>query len=326
MNYVRLIAPAKVNLVLAVGEKREDGFHEVNTIMHSLAFHDTLIMRRFEAENDEIQEGAGANGTAEDGVAEGSANTQDLTLRLFTESAGDINALEVAPENNLVYKAVMNLARVLDRGHGEEIHIKLQKQIPHEAGLGGGSSDAAAALVGAALLWDVPTDDEHIFEVAAELGSDVSFFLHGGCVLLEGKGEQFVRRLEPRRDFVLLVRPDAGVSTAAAYKEFDRNPLVPEASYLEELKSIDAASDVKPWNNLAPAAAAVTPELVEVQQWAESHDDIDGVLLCGSGSAFCLFCRSHDQAQKLAAEAFSHGWWTRITSFSRVGAAAVEAY
>lgn len=307
MNYVRLIAPAKVNLVLAVGEKREDGFHDVTTIMHSLSLHDTLIMRRFEAEDDQERE-------------------KELSIRLFTESAGDIASLEVAPEDNLVYKAVQALAKTLDRGQGEEIHVKLQKQIPHEAGLGGGSADAAAALVGAASLWDVDASDSRIYDVAASLGSDVSFFLHGGCVLLDGKGERFVSRLKPRKDFILLVRPDAGVSTAAAYKQFDENPVFPDDNYLEKLRTIESAEAVEPWNNLTKASEAIAPELAEVQQWAESHDEIPSALLCGSGSAFCLFCQSHDQAQKLAVEAYSRGWWTRITSFSRVGAAIVEAY
>lgn len=307
MNYVRLIAPAKVNLVLAVGKKRDDGFHDVDTIMHSLAFHDTIIMRRFEAEDDQDRE-------------------KELSIRLFTESAGDINALDVASEDNLVYKAVQSLAQVLDCGQGEEIHIKLQKQIPHEAGLGGGSADAAAALLGAARLWDLAKDDERIYDVAASLGSDVSFFLHGGCVLLEGKGERFVHRLEPRKDFVLLVRPDAGVSTAAAYKKFDEDPVLPTQKYLDQLRTLETAESVSPWNNLEAASAAVTPVLADVKQWAESHDDVTSVLLCGSGSAYCLFCQSHDQAQKLAVEAYSRGWWTRITPFSRVGAAVVEEY
>ena len=189
-NVTKIISPAKVNLVLAVGEKQESGFHEVQTIMHSLALHDTLSMRRFD------DEGSG------DG----------LQVMLKCESSFTIDPLLIKAEENIAYKAVVELAKALGRTQDETIEMILNKVIPAEAGLGGGSSNAAAALVGAATLWGVGVEDERVQEVASRLGADVSFFLKGGCARLSGKGDVFEAQLEPRSGFApmlayLRVRP-----------------------------------------------------------------------------------------------------------------------
>ena len=227
-NVTKIISPAKVNLVLAVGEKQESGFHEVQTIMHSLALHDTLSMRRFD------DEGSG------DG----------LQVMLKCESSFTIDPLLIKAEENIAYKAVVELAKALGRTQDETIEMVLNKVIPAEAGLGGGSSNAAAALVGAATLWGVGMEDERVQEVASRLGADVSFFLKGGCARLSGKGDVFEAQLEPRSGFVLLVRPDAGVSTGKAYAAFDEDPVLPSSGYLSSIAVLDAAADVSLYNNL----------------------------------------------------------------------------
>ena len=114
--------------------------------------------------------------------------------------------LLIKAEENIAYKAVVELAKALGRTQDETIEMILNKVIPAEAGLGGGSSNAAAALVGAATLWGVGMEDERVQEVASRLGADVSFFLKGGCARLSGKGDVFEAQLEPRSGFVLLVR------------------------------------------------------------------------------------------------------------------------
>lgn len=302
-NVTKIISPAKVNLVLAVGEKQESGFHEVQTIMHSLALHDTLSMRRFD------DEGSG------DG----------LQVMLKCESSFTIDPLLIKAEENIAYKAVVELAKALGRTQDETIEMVLNKVIPAEAGLGGGSSNAAAALVGAATLWGVGMEDERVQEVASRLGADVSFFLKGGCARLSGKGDVFEAQLEPRSGFVLLVRPDAGVSTGKAYAAFDEDPVLPSSEYLSSIAALDAAADVSLYNNLEKAACSVTPVVAQVLEWGRASAGEENVVLCGSGSAVCCIFDNYQAACEASVEARKHEWWTRVTSFSPLGAAIVEA-
>lgn len=302
-NVTKIISPAKVNLVLAVGEKQESGFHEVQTIMHSLALHDTLSMRRFD------DEGSG------DG----------LQVMLKCESSFTIDPLLIKAEENIAYKAVVELAKALGRTQDETIEMVLNKVIPAEAGLGGGSSNAAAALVGAAALWGVGMEDERVQEVASRLGADVSFFLKGGCARLSGKGDVFEAQLEPRSGFVLLVRPDVGVSTGKAYAAFDEDPVLPSSEYLSSIAALDAAADVSLYNNLEKAACSVTPVVAQVLEWGRAAAGEENVVLCGSGSAVCCIFDSYQAACEASVEARKHEWWTRVTSFSPLGAAIMEA-
>lgn len=302
-NVTKIISPAKVNLVLAVGEKQESGFHEVQTIMHSLALHDTLSMRRFD------DEGSG------DG----------LQVMLKCESSFTIDPLLIKAEENIAYKAVVELAKALGRTQDETIEMILNKVIPAEAGLGGGSSNAAAALVGAATLWGVGMEDERVQEVASRLGADVSFFLKGGCARLSGKGDVFEAQLEPRSGFVLLVRPDAGVSTGKAYAAFDEDPVLPSSEYLSSIAALDAAADVSLYNNLEKAACSVTPVVAQVLEWGRAAAGEENVVLCGSGSAMCCIFDSYQAACEASVEARKHEWWTRVTSFSPLGAVIMEA-
>lgn len=302
-NVTKIISPAKVNLVLAVGEKQESGFHEVQTIMHSLALHDTLSMRRFD------DEGSG------DG----------LQVMLKCESSFTIDPLLIKAEENIAYKAVVELAKALGRTQDETIEMILNKVIPAEAGLGGGSSNAAAALVGAATLWGVGVEDERVQEVASRLGADVSFFLKGGCARLSGKGDVFEAQLEPRSGFVLLIRPDAGVSTGKAYAAFDEDPVLPSSEYLSSIAALDAAVDVSLYNNLEKAACSVTPVVAQVLEWGRAAAGEENVVLCGSGSAVCCIFDNYQAACEASVEARKHEWWTRVTSFSPLGAAIMEA-
>ena len=302
-NVTKIISPAKVNLVLAVGEKQESGFHEVQTIMHSLALHDTLSMRRF----------------GDEGSGDG------LQVMLKCESSFTIDPLLIKAGENIAYKAVVELAKALGRTQDETIEMILNKVIPAEAGLGGGSSNAAAALVGAATLWGVGVEDERVQEVASRLGADVSFFLKGGCARLSGKGDVFEAQLEPRSGFVLLVRPDAGVSTGKAYAAFDEDPVLPSSEYLSSIAALDAAVDVSLYNNLEKAACSVTPVVAQVLEWGRAAAGEENVVLCGSGSAVCCIFDNYQAACEASVEARKHEWWTRVTSFSPLGAAIVEA-
>lgn len=301
---IMVIAPAKINLVLGIGAKREDGYHYADTIMHALALHDVVHMRRVDLTGFGI----------------------GLDIHLSMEYTEGIAPIDVAPEDNLAYRAIVELARVLGRSEDEEVHIHIVKSIPAQAGLGGGSSDAAAALVGAAKLWGIDRDDPRLEQVASGLGADVAFFLKGGCAYLTGKGEQYVHSLEPRRDFVLLVAPDEGVSTAEAYRVFDEAPDLPTDTQRGLWGVLQDAARVEPFNNLAPAAEKIVPQLAEIREWGTAAEGVSDVLLCGSGSATALFCESFAVATALSAQAQLKGWSARVTSLVGIGAAVRERF
>ncbi|WP_160940752.1 4-(cytidine 5'-diphospho)-2-C-methyl-D-erythritol kinase [Eggerthella guodeyinii] len=296
---VKLVAPAKVNLFLDIGAKRPDGYHDAVSIMHALMLHDVLRMK--------LAPGRG----------------EGLSLDLACVAREGLAQLDVPVGRNIVAKAVRLLADKLGRANDEMVVACIEKHIPAEAGLGGGSSDAAAALLGAAHLWGVPADDPRIEEAARALGADVAFFLHGGCACFTGVGDVFAHALTPMNTNVVLVKPEGGVSTAAAYRAFDEHPtIIPEASRDAALAATHAA-DVPLCNNLVPVSEQLLPELVDIRTWAAARADVQRVLMSGSGSAVFVQCPSFADAGRVAADARMRGWWARATTFGPTRAAVV---
>ena len=167
-------AYAKINLTFEVLGKRADGFHEVKTVMQTVGLSDRLSFEPWP------------------------------TLQV------DCDSRELSGEANLVWKAAQALAR--SRGILPRARIRIQKRIPVAMGLGGGSSDAAAALRALNDLWETSATDEELAEIASGIGSDVSFFLWGGTALAEGRGE-VVSTMPPLPRFNLtLVFPDLVIS------------------------------------------------------------------------------------------------------------------
>ncbi len=186
MRSVRVSAPAKINLFLRVLGRRDDGYHDLETLFQAIDLYDEMIIRESTGESSIVVSG--------------------------------FPALET--EDNLVMKALRWLEnRVQER---LVVTIELVKRIPVAAGLGGGSSDAAAALMGMQALFDLDLDHNDLQRAAVELGADVPFFLLGGTAVGEGVGE----RLTPVRlslDFgVLLVNPGFQVSTGPVFREFSK--------------------------------------------------------------------------------------------------------
>lgn len=400
---IKLVAPAKVNLLLDVREKRSDGYHEVANIMHSLALHDVLYMNFKTNEDADAAGFAGAvqsegskryaegsreegskryaEGTSEANV-EGNASTEGTTgtdqlsisLEVAIKDCGTqateqhahfpLGSAASDPEKNLACKAVRKLAEKLAARASSEVsanddadarssandacgtsggisggmpsgisgsmHIRIEKHIPAQAGLGGGSTDAAAALIGAAHLWNVPESDPAIREAAAELGADVAFFLDGGCVLMTGTGERPELKLIPMKKPLVLVKPAAGVSTAQAYKLFDEAPVVLPAQLVESAENAESASEVPLANNLTQAAQAILPELEEISSWLASAQGVASdengpqALLCGSGSTVFAIADTYADAVRVASQAQAHGWWARATTFASLPAARVR--
>lgn len=299
---IRLIAPAKVNLFLDIGEKRPDGYHDAVTVMHALMLHDVLRMKL---------EPAPENGLA-------------LDVRCIP--CEGIEPLELQPEDNIAAKAVRLLARFVGRRENERMRIIIEKHIPAQAGLGGGSSDAAAALVGAAHLWGLPEDSSYVEDAARQLGADVAFFLHGGCTCLTGVGDSFHHSLTPRSDAVALIKPEGGVSTKEAYDAFDRCPQLIEPAEQERTLIANHAKDVPLRNNLVCASELLLPVLKEVRHWvASQNDDIVDALMSGSGSAVFVICKDFASACRVTTAARSRGWWARTTTFGPARAAVVPS-
>ncbi len=182
MTTATVAAPAKINLYLRVIAKRADGFHELVSLLHLLTLADEVTVTL---------------------TADGS-----VTLQCDRDDLG-------AAEQNLAVRAVRAWQQA--SGDARGAHVTLVKRVPHGAGLGGGSSDAAAVLRCLAALTGTDATDPRWTQAAAALGSDVPFFLTGGCAWAEGRGERLTE-LPPRPGLgVVVVKPPYGIATAAAY-------------------------------------------------------------------------------------------------------------
>ena len=319
-NTMKLVSPAKVNLLLAIGARREDGYHDADTIMHALALHDTLYLCAEDISADELAKCTAEGASREDVAVGGPADNLVMTIDLADLTGQD---LAVPAAYNLAFKAADRLSRAVGRDLPEAIQLRIEKHIPAQGGLGGGSSNAAAVLVGLAKAWGLAADDERVADVARSLGADVAFFLHGGCALLGGVGEVLQRRLETSRRSVVLVKPAEGVCTAEAYKRFDAAPRpVPQDVLVCDLAAT-RADDVVLANNLAPAAEALLPELPSIREWLAEQAGSESVLLSGSGSVTFALVDTFAEASRIATAATAHGWWARPTSLSGLRAAVV---
>ncbi len=277
---VRVVAPAKVNLYLAVGARRTDGYHDVTTVLAALDLADTLTL------------------VQADGLS-------------FT-CAPDLG---IPMEENLVVQAVRATAAHVGREPLVAVH--LDKRIPHGAGLGGGSSDAAAAIVGLVRLWDLDIKDEALDALAASLGSDVPFFLRGGVALFDGRGDRFVRELPCAGLDIVLVRPDEPVPTGAAYAAFDRI-LQPPPPGVEALlgaleRGVLAEVAAALYNNMTEASCGLVASVGDTLAWMRAVPGVVGAAMAGSGSTVFGVCMSPDDAQACADLARERGWWSMAT-------------
>lgn len=249
-------APGKVNLTLAILGRREDGFHELESWVVPIDWCDRLQF----------------------------SQADTLSLRLSGEDEGAPTGSE-----NLVWKAAEALARAAEREPG--VAITLEKAIPAGTGLGGGSSDAAATLLGLNRLWELGWSVDHLHPVAASLGSDVPLFLTGQSAIMRGRGE----RIEPLHaawhGWLVLVVPPFRLSTAAVYREWSHTAAKARASEAP-WKVLPCTSEsllARLFNDLEPAAFGVEPRLASLHAAIDGHQG-RSVRMTGSGTAlFTLF-------------------------------------
>ena len=272
--------PAKVNLGLHVHGKREDGFHELETIFQMVSLFDDVELELLSS-----------------------------GIKLACDTPGI-----PTDDTNLVCKAAL-LLRKSYQVEGKGVSIRLKKKIPCSAGLGGGSGNAAGVLMGLNRLWDLNIDREKLFTLAAELGSDVPFFLTSPCALGKGRGER-LKVLESCSKFqVLLVFPGFPIATSWVYQNL-RLKLTKRPNNISILRKNLSLSNITSlgsqlYNDLESVVIQKFPEVkvVKDELWAWGAL---GVLLSGSGST--VFGIFDDPEKAQVACASLKGDWERVVT------------
>ncbi|MCB0931818.1 MAG: 4-(cytidine 5'-diphospho)-2-C-methyl-D-erythritol kinase [Mycobacterium sp.] len=272
---VTVRAPGKVNLYLGVGDRRADGYHELATVFHAVSLADDVTVR----------------------------DADVLSLRVVGEGADTVPT----DERNLAWQAAELMAEHV--GRAPDVAITLDKSIPVAGGMAGGSADAAAVLVGLNELWGLGVPRRDLHGMAAELGSDVPFVLHGGTALGTGRGEELTTVLARSTFHWALAFGAEGLSTAQVYAEIDRlrsggNP--PRLEDPEPLLSALSAGDphrLAPLlgNDLQPAALSLEPELRRTLRAGVEAGALAG-LVSGSGPTCAFLCSSAESAVAVSAE------------------------
>lgn len=288
-THVEVLAPAKINLFLEVLGKRSDGYHELETVLVAVTLYDTLIFRPRRDARIVLEyrwaDGCSATETSRQRQSDGTCDA------VF----GDIPA---GPEN-LVWRAIERLREAAGVESGAS--VQLVKRIPAAAGLGGASSDAAAALVAASEAWNLHWPRQRLTELAAELGSDVPFFLTSGAAVCRGRGERIEPLMAPRLQAVV-VRPPVGLSTPHVFR--DCRPVhqpVGAARLVAKLERGDAnAVGQEMVNGLQSAAASLTPWIKTLEDEFQKQG-VNGHQMSGSGSSYFGLCQTARQARRVAA-------------------------
>ena len=288
--------PCKINLHLGIhAQKDQRGYHKVDSLMVPVALYDTVVVD----------------------------DAPELTVAHEPQ-------LCVLPERTTTWKAAVLLANKL--GVSPDVSIDVQVHIPEKAGLGGSSADAAATLYLLAQRWGVDPLDPLVVEVAKAVGADVAFFLDPRPSLMLGAGDTLVETYASTVDapLAIVLPAETGVVTKEAYDQFDASPIAPESyenlSALLRAAGQDAAG-MKPapdtaaageqliqqiasllFNNLAPAAKSLKPQVAEVEEWLKAQPGVLGSQVSGSGSSSFALCESQDTANAIAAAAHAKGW------------------
>jgi 4-diphosphocytidyl-2-C-methyl-D-erythritol kinase len=272
---VTVRVPGKVNLFLGVGDRRPDGYHELTTVFHAVSLSDDVTVRTADM----------------------------LSLRVTGEGAHEVPL----DERNLAWRAAELMAEHV--GRAPDVDIIIEKSIPVAGGMAGGSADAAAVLVAINSLWElgVPRRDLHV--MAAKLGSDVPFALHGGTALGTGRGEDLATVLARNTFHWVLAFGTGGLSTAAVYAEIDRlreAGAPPRLDDPEPLLAALSAGDphtLAPLlgNDLQPAALSLAPGLRRTLRAGGEAGALAG-LVSGSGPTCAFLCSSAQSAVDVSAE------------------------
>ncbi len=274
-----LRAPAKINLYLKVLSKRPDGYHNILSLMQMIGIYDTLDFQ---------EEGA------------------DIQLEVK-------NGTVPSDGSNLVLRAARMLQKRIESTHQitRGVRITLEKKIPVSAGLGGGSSDAAATLVGLNRLWSLNLSHRALSELGGYVGSDVPFFFYGPTAWISGKGERVQKNCSDIGGWIVLVYSGNPVSTASVYHHIGEEiDLTKRQETLNMDRSVRPALDdllVHPENDLEKVTLKAQPQLLELKRQLTGLGG-KGTLMSGSGpTIFARFDRK-DQAEAAAAILRTRGY------------------
>jgi 4-diphosphocytidyl-2-C-methyl-D-erythritol kinase len=272
--------PGKVNLYLAVGDRREDGYHELTTVFHAVSLLDEVTVR----------------------------NADVLSLEMVGEGADSLPA----NERNLAWQAAELMAEHV--GRAPDVAITVEKSIPVAGGMAGGSADAAAVLVAMNSLWELGVPRRDLHTLAARLGSDVPFALHGGTALGTGRGEELATVLARSTFHWVLAFADGGLSTPAVFAEIDRlretkdgdRSLPPALEDPEPVLAALASGDpaaLAPLlgNDLQPASLSLDPGLRRTLRAGTEAGALAGIVT-GSGPTCAFLCASASSAVDIGSE------------------------
>ena len=284
---ITLPAFAKINLGLRVLGKRSDGYHELDTVLQTISLHDTITLT--------------------------ATNSPEIGLSC------DDRSLPTSADN-LAYRAAQAFQARLAPDKG--VHIRLEKRIPAQAGLGGGSSDGAVTLIGLAYLWRADATGDELIEIARGLGADVPFFFFGGTARGTAIGGDITPFDDVLDRFLLVVKPNASVSTANAYRALKSRSLT-----TVDAKTILSSSE---WSGVSYSFDSETlqndfePVVFELEQEisrakvALLNAGAEAALLAGSGSAvFGIFDSEDAQKRAIQVIELESGW--RVFPCSTVG-------
>ena len=261
---MQLRAPAKINLSFKILGRRNDGFHEIETLMAPVSLYDELVL----------------SASDDDGSVEFSCDDPSLPTG----------------EDNLVVRAArlfFNSTRIAGSAR-----IELRKRVPHGAGLGGGSSDAAAVLLGLNQLFGSGLDPAALAALGAQIGSDVPFFVYQSAAVCRGRGELVVPTalLEPLP--LLLLKPAFGVPTPWAYSRWNDSKELPTVAY--DVQSFSGTEFV---NDLERPVFEKHVFLARMKMWLLAQPEVGAALLSGSGSTVLAVLREASGAAGLAERA-----------------------
>lgn len=276
MNTVKVRSHAKINLFLDILKKRDDGYHDIRTIFSEIELSDKISFTLTKKDNVSI-----------------------LTNKYF-----------VSMEDNLIYKVALFMKNRYQMNSGAL--IKLEKNIPIAAGLGGGSSNAAATIKALSQLWDLSLTLPEMHEIAANFGSDINFFLEGGCKLGLGRGEEIDDFAWQEIDNIFLVNPGFPVSSGVAYKAAKL-----KAENKEAWQNLLASFDLRYcFNALQKGVCNLYPEIAEIIDYLENNGAIK-TILSGSGATIIAFCPDDKTASEFADFYNEKNYWNYITKTKR---------
>ena len=277
---VTVRVPGKVNLYLAVGDRRDDGYHELTTVFHAVSLLDEVTVR----------------------------NADVLSLEMAGEGAESLPT----DERNLAWQAAELMAEHV--GRAPDVAISIEKSIPVAGGMAGGSADAAAVLVAMNTLWELGVPRRDLHALAAQLGSDVPFALHGGTALGTGRGEELATVLARNTFHWVLAFADGGLSTPAVFAEIDRLRETAgagrdEPPRLDDPEPVLAAlasgdpAELAPLlgNDLQPAALSLDPGLRRTLRAGADAGALAGIV-SGSGPTCAFLCPSAAAAVDVGAQ------------------------